>query len=90
MSARAGANSKGIASIKDTHDAACPSSTTITRFNVPVSRTIAIPVESWNIESRNSRPSDSSDEAASAKGSHRRPKPPKRRAALPAVRIIVE
>ena len=56
-----------------TSQAGTPSSTIITRFSVPISSTAAMPTETWNSDSRSSRPSGSSGVAASANG--RKPGP---------------
>ena len=71
--ARKGAKTSGRATISATSQAGTQSSTIITRFRVPVSSTTAMPTETWNRESRSSRPSGSSSEAASAKGRKRGP-----------------
>ncbi len=43
-------------------------STIMTRLSVPVSRTVVMPTETWNSDSRSRRPRGSSVVAASAKG----------------------
>jgi len=45
MSARAGANSSGSATITETTEAGSPNSTIITRLRVPMSMTMAMPTE---------------------------------------------
>ena len=45
----------------------------MTRLSVPISSTIAMPTETWNSDSRSSRPSGSSVVAASANGRKRVP-----------------
>ena len=73
ISARSGANSSGSDTIAATTEADMPSSTIITRLSVPVSSTAAIPTDTWNSDSRSSRPSGSSSVAASANGRKRVP-----------------
>ena len=46
INARAGANKKGRATMMATREAGTPNSKIITRFNVPVSKTAAMPTES--------------------------------------------
>jgi hypothetical protein len=68
MNARNGANTSGKPTISDTSHAGTPSSTMSTRFNVPIISTMAIPTDTWNSDSRSSRPSGNSALAASANG----------------------
>jgi len=58
-----------------TSDAGTPSSTIITRFSVPTSRTSAMPTDTWNKDSRSRRGRGRSGVAASAKGRKRGPRP---------------
>ena len=69
INARQGATSIGIAIIAETSHADTPSSTIITRFNVPTSSAPAMPTDTWNSDSRSSRDSGSETLAASANGS---------------------
>ena len=71
--ARNGANTSGSETITATSHAGTPSSTIITRFSVPISSTTAMPTETWNSDSRSSRPSGNSGVAASANGRKRGP-----------------
>ncbi len=57
----------------ETNQAGTPSSTTATRLRVPVSKTTAMPTETWKRASRSSRGRGNSAVAASAKGSSRGP-----------------
>ena len=75
MSARNGAKISGSEIIVPTSDAGTFSSTIITRLSVPISSTSAMPTETWNSDSRNSRDSGRSGVAASANGRKREPIP---------------
>ena len=66
--ARSGAKTRGKATMTATKPADTSSSTIITRLSVPVSRTTAIPTDTWKSDRRSRRPSGRSLLAASAKG----------------------
>ena len=78
--ARSGANTSGKATISATSAAGMPSSAIITRLSVPVSRTAAMPTDTWNSDRRRSWLSGSSLVATSAKGSMEIPSSAQRRA----------
>ena len=73
ISARNGANNSGSATMAATSQLGTPSSTIITRLSVPLSRTTAMPTDTWNSDNRIRRPSGSSAVAASANGRKRTP-----------------
>ena len=75
IKARNGANSRGSEIMTPTREAGTFSSTIITRFSVPISRTRAMPTVNWNKDSRRSRESGRSGDAASANGRKRGPRP---------------
>ena len=68
-----GANRIGRAIMLATSQVGTDSSTIITRFKVPIIRTSAMPIGTWNNASRSNLPSGRSGDAASANGIHRMP-----------------
>ena len=78
-----GATSSGIAIISATSHAGVPNSTIITRFNVPLSSTVATPTVTWNSDRRSKRPIGNSALAASANGRNCVPSPAKNRVEAP-------
>ena len=68
MTARAGAKINGKPTMAATSQAGTPNSTIMTRFSVPISKTIAMPTVTWNKLSRSKRPIGSVGDATSAKG----------------------
>ena len=88
ISARSGANNSGSDTITATSQVGTPSSTIITRLSVPLSKTTAIPTDTWNNDRRMRRPSGSSAVAASANGRKRAPSSIHPRARLFVICII--